>query len=151
MVKDCNMLLCKGTWVSLGRNHKELVCRCTRRQMEFLSIIARGMEFKNSEIMFQLYKVLVRPHLEYCVQFWSPYLRKVILALEGVQRRFTRLIPELRGLAYEERLSRLGLYSLEFRRMRGDLIETYKIMKGIDKIEAGKLFPLAGETRTRGA
>jgi len=115
-----------------------------------LSFIARGMEFKNSEVMLQLYKVLVRPHLEYCVQFWSPYLRKDILALEGVQRRFTRLIPELRGLAYEERLSRLGLYSLEFRRMRGDLIETYKIMKGIDKIEAGKLFPLAGETRTRG-
>ena len=77
-------------------------------------------------------------------------MRKDILALEGVQRRFTRLIPELRGLAYQERLSRLGLYSLEFRRMRGDLIETYKIMKGIVKIEAGKLFPLAGETRTRG-
>ena len=60
------------------------------------------------------------------------------------------MILELRGLAYEERLTRLGLYSLEFRRMRGDLIETYKIMKGIDKIEAGKLFPLAHETRTRG-
>ena len=84
-----------------------------------LSFIARGMEFKNSEVVFQLYKVLVRPHLEYCVQFWSPYLRKDILPLE---RRFTRLIPELRGLVYEERLSRLGLYSLEFRRMRGDLI-----------------------------
>lgn len=83
--------------------------------------------------MVQLYNVMAKPHLEYCVQFWSPYLRKDILALERVQRRFTRLIPELRGLAYEERLSRLGLYSLEFRRMRRDLIETYKIMKGIDK------------------
>ena len=77
-------------------------------------------------------------------------MRKNILALEGVQRRFTGLIPELRGLAYEVRLSRLGLYTLEFRRMRGDLIETYKIMKGIAKIEAGRLFPLVGETRTRG-
>ena len=53
-------------------------------------------------------------------------------------------------MAYEERLNRLGLYSLEFRRMRKDFIETYKIMKGIDKIEAGKLFPMVGETRTRG-
>ena len=51
----------------------------------------------------------------------------------GTGGRFTRLILELRGLAYEERLSRLGLYSLEFRRMRGDLMETYKIMEGIDK------------------
>ena len=67
--------------------------------------------------------------MEYCAQFWSPHLRKDILTLEGVQRRFTRLIPELRGLDYDERLSRLGLYSLEFRRMRGDLIETYTIMK----------------------
>ena len=60
------------------------------------------------------------------------------------------MIPKLRGLAYEERLSRLELYSLEFRRMRGDFIETDKIVQGIDKIEAGMLFPLAGETRTRG-
>ena len=66
------------------------------------------MEFKNREVMLQLYKVMVRPHLEYCVQFLSPSLRKDILALEGVQKRFTRLILELRGLAYEERLSRLG-------------------------------------------
>ena len=82
------------------------------------------MEFKNREVMLQLHKVLAGPHLEYCVQFWSPYLRKDILALEGVQKRFTWLIPELRELAYEERLSRFGIYSLEFRRMRGDLMET---------------------------
>ena len=118
--------------------------------MEFCPSLLKGWSFKNSKVMLQLYRVLVRPHLEYCVQFWSPYLRKDILALEGAQRRFTRLISELRGLTYEERLSRLCLYSLEFRRMRGDRIETYKIMKGIDKIEAGMLFPLAGETRTWG-
>ena len=92
----------------------------------------------------------MRPHLEYGVQFKSPYLRKDILALEWVQKRFTRLIPEMRGLAYEESLSRLGLYSLEFRRLRGDLIETYKIMKGLDGVEAARLFPLTMETRTRG-
>ena len=63
-----------------------------KKANRILSFIARGMEFKNSEVMLQLYKVLVRPHLEYCVQFW-------LLALEGVQRRFTRLILELRGLA----------------------------------------------------
>ena len=48
--------------------------------------------------------------------------------MEGVQRRFTRLIPGMSGLSYKERLSRLGLYSLKFRRVRGDLTETYKIL-----------------------
>eukprot|EP00061_Rhincodon_typus_P001905 g16096.t1 len=89
------------------------------------------MEFKNREVMLQLYRVPVRPHLEYCVQFWSPYLRRDLLALEEVQRRFIRLMLELRRLEYEDRLIRLGSYSLEFRRRKGDLIETYKIRKGI--------------------
>ena len=84
------------------------------------------------------------------MQFWSPNLRKDILAIEGVQRRFTRLTPGLAGLSYVERLERLGLYTLEFRRMRGDLIETYKIIKGLDTLEAGSMFPLMGESRTRG-
>ena len=100
--------------------------------------------------MLQLYRALVRSQLEYCVQFWSPHLHKDILALEGVQRRFTRLIPEMRGLDYEERLNRLDLYSLEFRRMRGDLIETYKIMKGMDRVEVERFFLLRKGSRTRG-
>ena len=100
--------------------------------------------------MLQLYRALVRPHLEYCVQFWSPYLRKDVLATEGVQRRFTRLIPGMAGLSYEERLSQLGLYSLELRRVRGDLIETYKILTGFDRVDSEKLFPMVGESRTRG-
>ena len=92
----------------------------------------------------------MRPHLEYCVQFWSPNLRKDIIAIEGVQRRFTRLIPGMSGLSYDQRLHRLGLYSLEFRRLRGDLIETYKILKGLDRLDAGRLFPMLGRSRTRG-
>ena len=145
-------MLCKdlGVFVQESQGVGLQVQQVIKKANGILSFIARGMEFKNREVMLQLYKVLVSPHLEYCVQFWSPYLRKEILTLEEVQRRLTRLIPELRGLAYEERLRRLGLYSLEFRRMRGDLIETYKIMKGTNKMEAGKLFSLAGETRTKG-
>jgi len=50
------------------------------------------------------------------------------LAIEGAQRRFTRLIPGMAGLSYEERRSGLGLYSLEFIRVRGDLVETYRIL-----------------------
>ena len=88
-------------------------------------ILQKGMEYKNREVLLKLYKALVRPHLEYCEQFWFPYLRKNILASEAVQRRFTRLILGIKGFSNEERLSSLSLYSLEFRRMKGGLIDIY--------------------------
>ena len=68
------------------------------------------------------------------MQFWSPQLRNDIDVVERVQRRDTRLIPGRARLSYEERLKETGLYTLERRRLRGDMIEMFEIMKGIDKI-----------------
>ena len=84
--------------------------------------------------MLQLSSTLVRPHLEYSVQFWSPHYQKDVEALERVQKRFTRMLPGMEGISYEERLEKLGLFSLERRRLRGDLIEVYKIMSGMDRV-----------------
>ena len=61
--------------------------------------------------------------MEYCVQFWSSYYRKDIIKLERVQKIFIRMLPGLDGLSYKERLDRLGFFSLERRRLRGDLIQ----------------------------
>ena len=67
------------------------------------------------------YKSLVRPHLEYCCQVWSPYLSKDINLIEGVQRRGTKLIKYIRHLSYDERLENLGLSRLTTKRVRSDL------------------------------
>ncbi len=85
-----------------------------------LSFMKRNFSFKNKDIILPLYNSLVRPHLEYAVQFWSPHLaNKDIAKSEAVQRRATKMIPSLRNKSYEERLARLNLFSLEERRLRG--------------------------------
>ena len=73
-----------------------------------------------------------------------------MLALESIQRKFTRMISGMKSLLYEEQLRPLGLYSLEFRRMREDLIETYRILRGLDRVDVERMFSLVGKTRTRG-
>ena len=84
------------------------------------------------------------------MQFWSLYYRKDFIQLERVQKRFTRMLLGLHGLSYKERLDRLGFHSLECRRLRGDLIEVYKIMRGIDQLDSQYLSPKVGESKTGG-
>ena len=100
--------------------------------------------------MLLLYKSMVRPHLEYAVQAWCPNKISDIKLLEGVQRRFTKCIPELSKLPYEMRLKNLNLTTLETRRIRGDLIEVYRIMNGIEAIDWKLLFSKAPYDGTRG-
>ena len=104
-------------------------CVASRKANTILGFIARNFDCKTPEVITRLYTSLVRPHLEYAVQFWSPHYLKDKNKLESVQRRATKLIPSIRNLSYEERLKRLNLFSLSDRRTRGDLIETFKILK----------------------
>ena len=84
-----------------------------------LVFINQGIDYKSREVMMELYRTLVRSQLGYCVQFWSPHYRKDVNALEGVQRRFTRMLPRMEHLSYEERLDTFGLFLLKQRRLRG--------------------------------
>ena len=84
----------------------------------------------DGQLMKQLYTALVRPHLEYGNVVWHPYLRKDVDMLEAVQHRATRMIPAFAKLSYEERLRRIDLPTLEYRRLRGDAIEAYKYLTG---------------------
>ena len=84
-------------------------CRiATSKGNQVLGMIRRNITYKENSLMVPLYKTIIRPHLEYCIQAWSPYLRKDIDMLEKIQRRATKLIPGLRDLRYEERLKECG-------------------------------------------
>eukprot|EP00061_Rhincodon_typus_P012660 g38538.t1 len=100
--------------------------------------------------MLRLYRTLVRPLLEFCVQFWSPSYRKDVIKLERAQKRFIKMLPGREGLSYKERLDRLELFSLERRRFRGNLIGVYQIRRGIDRVNGRCLFPRMGDFKTRG-
>jgi len=95
--------------------------------------------------MMELYKTLVGPQLEYCVQLWSPHYRKDVIALGRVQRRFTRMLPGTEHLSYEERLG----FSLQ-QKLRGELMEVYRIMRGRDRMDRKQLPSLVEGSIMRG-
>lgn len=105
-----------------------------------LGLIFRTFTFLDKEIFLNLYKSLVRPHLEYAATVWSPIYKKDRIAVENVQRRATKLVKNISHMSYGERLQMLGLPSLEYRRERADVIQVYKILHSIDKIDKQKLF-----------
>ena len=91
-------------------------------------------------MLTKLYKSLVRPLLEYCIQAFNPYLKRDIDTLEKVQRRATKMVSGLKKVPYEERLKRLNLTTLKTRRIRGDLIEVFKNFKGLGDMSIEYLF-----------
>ena len=115
-----------------------------------LGLLSRTIKYKNPAVLTTLYKSMVRPHLEYCSTIWNPHYNKDKLLLERVQHRFTRIFPHLRSLPYESRLRQLGLWTLEERRSRADLIELFKIVKGLSSIHWSHFFKKAEDTSTRG-
>jgi len=95
---------------------------------KILGIIRRSYRFLNCETFLPLYKCMVRSYFDYAVCVWDPYRIKHIQEIEDVQRRATKLIPEIKNFTYPERLKKLGLPTLAFRRIRGHMIEVYKII-----------------------
>ena len=116
---------------------------------QILGIVKRTFETLDIELLPLVYKCQVRPHLEYGNAIWHPRYVADIKKVESVQRRATKIIPELRDKPYQERLQSLKLYSMEYRRKRGDMIQTYKILKKTDRIDSIKFFTQSNYKGTR--
>ena len=91
-------------------------------------------------MMMMMYKCLVKPHLEYCVQVWPPWLKEDIEVLTKVQRRATKLVKGYQRLNYDSRLKYFGLQTLVQLRIRGDLIDVFKIVKKKENVNSNDFF-----------
>ena len=98
-------------------------------------MIRRNITYKEKKIIIPLYKAIVKPHLECCIQAQKPYRKKDIDTLERIQRRATKSIPVLRDLSYKERLKECGLTTVETRKLRGDQIDVFKVLNGYKNID----------------
>ena len=115
-----------------------------------LGIINRNFKDLDMFSLILLYKSMVRSHLEFASSVWSPYRTGLICDIERVQKRATNMIKVCKGLPYKERLKFLNLPTLKFRRVRGDMIEVYKILSGVHNSNIAPNLVRSTDIRTRG-
>ena len=124
-----------GVTISKNLDFVDHINSCINKANSMIAWVTRTFVSRDKDVLLKIYTSMIRPHIEYCVQLWSPLPAhgnwRLILAIENIQRKFTRLIDNIGLLPYKSRLEKLGLTTLIERRARGDLIETYKIVNGI--------------------
>ncbi|XP_071950765.1 uncharacterized protein [Antedon mediterranea] len=123
---------------------------CVAKANKIVGLIKRTFCYNDKDMFLSLYKSLVRPILEFNCCVWAPHQIGLIKKIESVQRRATKSLSEIKHLAYPYRLKFLGLPTLEYRRLRADMIQIFRIINGLDAIECRKFFTFVDCHGTRG-
>ncbi|XP_059579843.1 carboxypeptidase Q isoform X8 [Alligator mississippiensis] len=141
----------RGSGVMTGHKmHMSQQCDVAAgRANQTLACIHRCFSSKSQDVILPLYLALVKPQLEYCIQFWAPEFEKDVEKLERVQRRVMCIIRGQENRPYEERLRAIGLFSLEKCRLREDLVAAYKYIRGVHQDLRECLFTRAAQVMTR--
>jgi ribonuclease P/MRP protein subunit RPP40 len=139
-----------GIWFTSDFKFSTHCCKIVHRAKRMAYLLRRCFVSGDVRTLTWAFQVYVRPIVEYASPVWSPYLLKDIRAVESVQRAFTRSLPGMSGLSYQQRLSSLGIQSLELRRLRADLCLTFRILHGLVDTDPSEFFVVRGNTLTRG-
>ena len=115
-----------------------------------LGCIKKSVASQSREVILPFYSALVRPHLDHYLKFWAPLFNKSRELLERVWQRAAKTIRGLEHFPFEEGLRELGLFSLEERRLRRDLINAYKNLMGGSQVHGSRFFSVVPSNRTRG-
>ena len=119
-----------GVYIDSKLKFETHINKAVNKANSILAITRKTFDYMDAQIFKNIFKGLVRPHLEYGWPIWSPHLIKYIDIIENVQRRATKMVPGLSNLSYPERLETLKLPTLTYRRTRGDMIQVYKLLSG---------------------
>ena len=119
--------------------------RAAKEANAALGMITRAFHYRTKDVLVPLYKTFVRPKMEHAVSVWRPWQKGEIECLEKVQKRMVRMLTGVSGSDYEDKLEKIGLTTLEERRSRGDMVETYKTMKGKNRVSRNDWFEVLEE------
>ena len=112
-------------------------------------MILKSFHYRTKQSLVPLYKLMVRPKMEFAVAAWNPWYDKDIACLKKVQRQLIRSLSNVRGTTYEEKLEDAGLTTLEERRKRGDMIETFKTLTGKNNVDKEAWFRIAANDESQ--